>query len=218
VSENPTPRPAYLSSTAIALLKLMASDLTKDYTIRKLAQGIRQSYRITYETVNRLAENGTLSLERKANLRMCRLNLRRNVQTLAFIESLRAEEFLKTRPAVRLTVSNLVTKITNVLPFFCLVLFGSVVKGKSITRSDLDILFILPDQMLQNRVENELASVVRTSTIGLHEVVLSTDQFASMLSERERIKKPNLATEILENRIIPYGAETFYALISRIMP
>lgn len=215
---RPASRPSYLSATAIALLKFMTGDLTKDYTIRKLSQGINQGYRITYETVNRLAEDGILTLERKANLHICRLNLRGNVQTFAFVESLRAEEFLKSRPAMRVLVANLVARIRNVLPFFCLVIFGSTVKGKWAPRSDVDILLVLPDQNFQNQVENELASIARTSAVGLHEMVLLTDQFMSMLSGRERAKRPNLASEVLANHITPYGAEAFYALVSRIAP
>jgi len=218
MSRRHVQRPVYLSNTAIAVLKLMVSDLTAGYTIRRIAHGIGQDYRITYETVRRLAENGVLSLERRANLHICRLNPHGNIQILAFIESLRAEEFLKVRPNLRLLVSTLVAKMASVSPFSCLVLFGSIVKGKAISRSDLDILLILPDQTFQNRAENELASVARTSTIGLHEVVLSSDQFLSMLGERERARKPNLATEILESHIIPYGAEAFHSLVWRVIP
>jgi len=215
---KPEAKPPYLSSTAIAILKLMVSDLTKDYTIRKLAQAIRQDYRITYDTVKRLSENGILSLERKANLHVCRLRLDKNIQVLAFTESLRATEFLESKPGIRVLLSTIVSKITNILPFFCLVLLGSVVKSKAASRSDLDMLLVLPDLMFQDRVENELASVMRTSTIGVHEIILSTDQFVSMLPARQMAKKPNVATEVLESHIIPYGAETFYTLLSRVMP
>jgi len=215
---KPEAKPPYLSSTAIAVLKLMVSDLTKDYTIRKLAQAIRQDYRITYDTVKRLSENGILNLERKANLYMCRLRLDKNIPVLAFTESLRAKEFLESKPSIRVLLSTVVSKITNVLPFFCLVLFGSVVRGKAVSQSDLDILLVLPDLMFQNRVENELASVMRTSTIGFHEIILSTEQFVPMLSAREIAKKPNVVTEVLESHIVPYGAETFYALLSRVLP
>ena len=218
MSKKHVVEPAYLSSTAIGVLKLMASDLTSEFTIRKIAQGIKQDYKITYVTVNRLAEAGVVKLERKANLRMCHLNLQGNQQVLAFIESLRLEEFLKSKPAIHLQLSTIVTKITNVLPFFCLILFGSVVKGKAVSRSDLDMLLILPEKTFQSAVENELTSVTRTSTAGIHEIILSSDQFASMLSEAQRANKPNVATEVLKNHIVPYGAEVFYRLVSRVMP
>jgi len=210
-------KPAYLSSTAIAVLKLMVSDLTKDYTIRRLAQGIHQDYRITYDTVKKLTENGVLNLERRANLHMCRPRVNKNVQVLAFIESLRTKKFLETRPSIRMILSTVVSRITKVSPFFCLTLFGSVAKGKAVSRSDVDMLLILPDLMFQNRVENELSSAARTSTIGVHEIILSADQFVSMLSEREMPKKPNVATEVLENHVVVYGAEAFYTLLSRVM-
>lgn len=211
-------RRPYLSCTAIAILKLMASDLTKDFTVRGLSQGIHQDYRITYETVDRLSKNGILNLERKSHLRICRLRLDRNIQTIAFIESLRTKEFSNSKPSIRILLSTVISRLTNLSPFLCLILFGSFIRPKTVSQSDLDILLVLSDLTLQSRVENELASVMRTSTVSFHEVILSADQFLSLLSQGRTERRPNVATELLGNHIVPYGAETFYSLLSRILP
>ena len=213
-ASKPTSKSVYLSRTAIAILKGMVSDLSKEYTVRGLAKRIGQSYRITYETAQKLVKDGRLKLEKRGNHNVCRLNLSKDLQDLAFIESLRTEEFLKAKTDLRFLVSSIVSKISGVLPYFTLILFGSHVKGTAGPRSDLDIVLILPYRTFQRPVENELASIARTSTIGLHELIVSSEQFASMLSTRQGKSQPNVATETLESHIIPYGAEAFYSLVS----
>jgi len=210
-------RPVYLSRTAIAILKVMVSDLTKEYTVRSLAARTGQSYRITYETAQKLSKNGHLKLEKRANHNICKLNLTKSLQAFALIESLRAEEFLKVKADLRLLVSSAVSRISAVLPFFTLILFGSYVKGTAISRSDLDIVLIIPNRASHRPVENELVSIARTSTIGLHEFILTFEQFASMLSSKQGKGEPNVATETLESHIIPYGAEVFYNLVSGVI-
>jgi predicted nucleotidyltransferase len=205
---------AYLSRTAIAILNGLVSDLSKEYTVRGLAKRIGQSYRITYETTQKLAKNGRVILEKRGNHNACRLNMSKDLQDLAFIESLRAEEFLKAKADLRFLVSSILSKISAVLPYFTLILFGSHVKGTAGPKSDLDILLIIPYRTFQRPVENELASIARTSTTGLHELIVSSEQFASMLSTKRGKSQPNVATETLESHIIPYGAEAFFSLVS----
>ena len=214
---NPTSKSVHLSRTAIAILKVMVSDLTKEYTVRGLAERIRQSYRITYETAQKLAKDGHLELEKSGNHNVCRLNLSKDLQDLAFIESLRAEEFLEAKTDLRFLVSSIISKISGVLPYFALILFGSHVKGTAGTRSDLDIVLILPHRTFQRPFENELASIARTSTTGLHELIVTSKEFASMLSTKQGKGQPNVATETLASHIIPYGAEAFYNLVSRLL-
>ncbi len=192
----------------------MVSDLTKEFTVRGLAEGIRQSYRITYETAQKLSKDGRLRLKKSGNHNVCRLNLARNVQDLAFIESLRTDDFLKTKADLRFLVSSIISKTSGVLPYFTLILFGSNVKGTADPRSDLDIVLIVPHRTFQRAIENELASISRTSTTGLHELILTSKQFASMLSTNQGNAQPNVATETLTSHIIPYGAEAFYNLVS----
>lgn len=208
---------AYLSRTAIAILKVMVSDLTKEYTVRGLAEGIGQSYRITYETAQKLSKEGRLRLEKRGNHNVCRLNLTKNPQDLAFIESLRTDDFLKAKSDLRFLVSSIISKISGVLPYFTLILFGSNVKGTADPSSDLDIVLIVPHRTFHRAFENELASISRISTTGLHELIVTSKQFASMLSTKQRNGQPNVATETLASHIIPYGAEAFYNLVSGLL-
>ncbi len=202
--------PATLSRTSVEILAFLASHVRKAYTIRQLSKGIGKDYKITYDMTKRLAAQGILTIERRANLLICRLNVRNNAQFLSFIESLRLEHFLKRNPELRLIASELLSKID--LPFFTAMLFGSHVKGTATKKSDLDILFTVPYRQAEKTVSNAVASLERTMPVGIHEVILTNDEFSQLLSEN----KPNVAREAIEDHIILYGAEAFYKLLGEI--
>jgi hypothetical protein len=46
----------------------------------------------------------------------------------------------------------------------------------------------------------------RISPIGIHDLTLTADEIIGLLKE----KKPNVAWEAVDNRIVPYGAEPFF--------
>jgi hypothetical protein len=68
---------------------------------------------------------------------------------------------------------------------------------------------LIPDKKFEKEVSTAIASIERISPIGIHETILTYDDFIEMLKERER----NVAKEVLENHVIFYGAEAFYKLL-----
>lgn len=202
--------PATLSKTSVEIIAFLVSHIGESYPVRQISKNIRKDYKITYDTTKRLAAQGILRIERKANLAICRLNVRDNVQFLSFIEALRLEHFLKHKPGLRVIIAQLLPKVG--LAYFTAILFGSHLKGTASKRSDLDVLFIIPGRSAEKMVSNAVASVERTTPIGIHEVVLTGEEFAGLLRE----SKPNVAKEALENHIIAYGAEAFYRILAEI--
>lgn len=199
--------PPTLSKTSVEIVAFLAGHIGESYPVRQISKNIRKDYKITYDTTKRLAAQGILRIERKANLVICQLNVRDNVQFLSFIEALRLGDFLKGKRDLRVIVAELVPKIG--LAYFTAILFGSHVKETATKRSDLDILFILPERSAERMVSNAVASIERTTPVGIHEVVLTAEEFATLLREG----KPNVAKEAVENHIIAYGAEAFYRIL-----
>ena len=74
----------------------------------------------------------------------------------------------------------------------------------------MDILFIIPDRGAEKIISNTVASVERLVPKGLHEVILTYEEFSALLKDN----KPNVAKEALENHIVAYGAEPFYRILS----
>jgi hypothetical protein len=58
-----------------------------------------------------------------------------------------------------------------------------------------------------------VASVERTTPFGIHEVILTSEDFAALLRERQT----NVAWEAIDNRIVPYGAESLFKMLGAVM-
>jgi len=200
-------KPAF-SDTGIEILKLLTSNLTRDFTILKIAQHTGKTNRLTYSTVRKLEKEHMITIQEKANLRLCKLSLE-NPQMIALIESLRWLDFTRKRSDVGLLVSDIVSK--SELPYFTLAVFGSYARGTMTKRSDLDVLLVIPDRKFEDTLETAIKSARALSNIPVHDVVVTYAEFASMLRET----KINVAKESLEARYIAYGAEAFYTLLRR---
>jgi predicted nucleotidyltransferase len=146
--------------------------------------------------------------EEKANLKLCRLNLRMP-QVVAFIESIRWRDFVERRRELSLLVSDILQRCE--LPYLTLLVFGSYARGTATKRSDLDMLIIVPDRKFEESVEVAVESARALSKITLHHIIVSYSEFVNMLGE----KKTNIAKEALEARYIAYGAEPFYEMVCR---
>jgi predicted nucleotidyltransferase len=199
---------AAFSDTGIEILKLLTSNLTRDFTILKVAQHTGKTNRLTYSTVKKLEKEHMITIQEKANLRLCKLSLE-NPQMIALIESLRWLDFTRKRSDIGLLVADIVSK--SELPYFTLAVFGSYAKGTMTKRSDLDMLLVIPDRKFEDTIETAIKSARALSNIPVHDVVVTYPEFASMLRET----KINVAKESLEARYIGYGAEAFHTLLQR---
>ena len=172
----------------------------------RIAKLTGKAKRITYAAVKNLAKERLITIQEKANLKLCKLNLQ-NPQIIAFVESLRWSEFTRRKPEVGLLVSDIISK--SELPYFSLAIFGSYAKGVATKKSDLDMLLMIPDKMFEGTIEAAIESAKALSNIPVHDVVVTYAEFASMLGEN----KITVAKEALETRLVAYGAEAFYTLV-----
>jgi predicted nucleotidyltransferase len=198
------------SDTEIDVLKLLTSELTRDFTILNISERIGRTPRLTYAAEKKLSKRGLVTVQAKANLKLCRINLR-HTQTIAFIESLRWNDFAEKASQIDLLVSDIVSK--SELPFFSLVVFGSYAKGTVTKRSDLDLLLVTPDRKFESTVEIAVKSAEALSNVPVHEIITTYSEFSDMLAER----KINVAKEVIQDRLVAYGAEPLYALLRRFL-
>jgi predicted nucleotidyltransferase len=94
-----------------------------------------------------------------------------------------------------------------------MILFGSHVKGTASKRSDLDVLFVVQNKDAEKEISSAVGSVARITPIGIHDVILTSEEFAQLLRER----KPNVAWEAVDDRIVPYGAEPLFKFLEDVM-
>jgi len=196
-----------LSKTSIEILSYLSSRIRESFTVRQIAEAIGKDYKITHVMTMRLADQHYIIAEKKPPVTYCRLNLKGNSSLFAYIEAIRASRFFAAHREIEILVGDLTSKISS--HFFTLILFGSHVKGTASARSDLDILFVIPERKFEKEVTATVGSVQRVSPLGLHEIVLTNVEFTNLL----RQKKPNVAWEAIDNRIVPYGAEMLFKML-----
>jgi predicted nucleotidyltransferase len=200
-----------LSKTSVEILAYLSSKLRESFTVRQIASGIGQDYRITYVMTMRLAKQKCIIAERRRPVTHCRLNFKDNSTLLAYIEGIRASRFLAKHRDIEVLIDSITEKIVS--PFFTMIVFGSHVKGTASKRSDLDVLLVIPDKEMESDALSAIASVERVSPMGVHDVILTGGEFTQLLKE----KKPNVAWEALDCRIVPYGAEPLFKILEGVM-
>jgi predicted nucleotidyltransferase len=196
-----------LSITSVEILTYLSSKLRESFTVRQIANGIGKDYKITHVMTMRLAEQKYIIAEKRRPATYCKLNLKDTATLLGYIEGIRASRFLAKHRDIQIIVNHLREKIVS--PFFTMIIYGSNVRGTSSKSSDLDVLFVIPDKAHESQIASSVGSVERMSPIRLHEVTLNSDEFVGLLKER----RPNVAWEALDNRIVPYGAESLFRML-----
>ncbi len=192
------------TKTEIIVLKLLCSTITKSYTIRGLSRKIKKSFPITYKSIQSLLKKGLIL---KDENKLIKLNYRANFQDLAYIESLRAEDFLKKHPQIKIFIEEVLDKIDI---FFILLIFGSYSINQQTKTSDIDILMIIDELEETEKQERFLTRIAETYLKKPHCQVISRKDDREMIKERNKL---NVINETLNKHIIFFGAEDYYCLI-----
>lgn len=200
-----------LSKTSVEILAYLSSRIRESFTVRQIADAIGKDYKISHTMTMRLAKQNYIVAEKRRPVTYCSLNLKGNSSLLAYIEGIRASRFFAKHRNSEILVGDLLSKIAS--PFFIIILFGSHVKGTASEKSDLDIIFVIPDRKFEKEVASTVGSVERISPIGIHETVLTSEEFADLLKQ----KTPNVAWEAVDNRIVPYGAQMLFKMLEVVL-
>ena len=192
------------TKTQIKILKLLCSAITKSYSIRAISKAIKQSYPLTYHSTKDLIKKGFVIEDEH---KLLSLNYKSNFQNLAYIESLRAEEFLKKHKEIMLLVDEILKKAEG---FFTLLVFGSYAIGEETKNSDTDILMIIEKTEDADKEEKFLNSIADIYLKKYHCSVIGKESVKEMIKERGKL---NVISETLNKHIIFFGADDYYGLM-----
>ena len=200
-----------LTKTSVEILAHLSSRIRESFTVRQIADAIGKDYKISHVMTMRLAKQHYIIAEKRRPVTYCKLNLKGNSSLLAYIEGIRVSRFFAKHRDLEIIVDGLLSKIAS--PFFTMILFGSHVKGTASERSDLDVIFVIPDRKFEKEITSAVGSVQHISPIGIHEIVLTSDEFTDLLKQ----KTSNIAWEAVDNRIVPYGAQTLFKILEAVL-
>ena len=182
------------------IVKLFIEE-NKPKTIREVAKQIKSDYKITHTAIQRLIAKKIILTETIGKSKLCRLNDSYYGLEIYKAENERKEILLKNK-----NINQLYKEVMNKLKTssFIFLIFGSYVKNKQTKSSDMDIMFISNEKGFENKVSNILSLL----PIKTHTLVFTEKEFIRMKDS----KKLNVIKEVMENKIILYGIESYYRL------
>jgi predicted nucleotidyltransferase len=200
-----------LSKTSTEILAFLSSKIRESFTVRQIAEAIKKDYKITHTMTMRLNQQKYIIAEKKPPVTYCKLNLKGNTSLLAYIEGIRASKFFEKHKDIQILTNELAASIS--LPFHTIILFGSYVKEAALAKSDLDLIIIIPGREFEKEIEAAVGSVQHVSPVEIHETILTYSEFLELIKE----KKPNVAWEAIDNKIVPYGAEALFKMLEEVL-
>ena len=186
-----------------AILKYLINHKEQKFSINQLAKARKINYKSAYQNVLKLHEKGVIEVEKLGNFTSCSFNY--NFNPLVFdVESERIKDIIKNR-----TINSVYRELKRIEnSFFITMLFGSYASGKQGKGSDIDLLIIVNDKELQNKIRRSLSIL----PFDIHPIYLSTKEFKIMINSREF----NVVEEVKKNNIILRGIENYYSLIKNV--
>lgn len=161
-------------------------------------------YKQVHTAIQKLLKKRIINKNRQANLDLCSLNLKGNLNPICYSEMLRRDSWLKKHPEFTVFFRDVLEKIKEIN--YIMLIFGSFAKQKETKNSDLDLMVIASSKEVGDKIE----LVINSQTIFLkrkvHALILDETEFLANLSGKEL----NVVKEALKNHLILTGAEAFY--------
>ncbi|MBD3163846.1 hypothetical protein GF323_01490 [Candidatus Woesearchaeota archaeon] len=191
-----------LNKNEIKVLKLLMAKIRKELTISDISRLLKQKYAQTYLIVKKLMAKKLVKVKKigKSNVVLLDFNTFKPDYIIAEIE--RLKDKLKNKDILLVYESVKDLDIGNIC-----ILFGSYASGKQKKSSDIDLLFIVNEDI--SRFERKAKNSLSHYNADIN--VITKESLFEMWSSN----KLNVGNEVLENHIILYGSEQFIALLRR---
>lgn len=193
-----------LTKTQLEILEVFCSNITKSFSIRNISKQLNKNYKVAYQAMQGLIKEDII---KKDEHQLLKLNYHKNYPLLTYVESSRAEKFLRKHKDISLFIEDIIKR--GDLGFFTLLLFGSYAAGTQNKKSDIDILMIVENITEVEPLERWMKSLSERHG-NFHCIVISKESVWEMIRKRGKL---NVINETLNKHIIFYGAEDYYRLI-----
>src|SRR3989338_5244567 len=181
----------------IKILKLLISKREEKFTIKKIAERAKINYRIAYEKVSQMEEDGLVKVVKTGNTKVCEFTDKFDKRVFEAEYERSGDLFKKKNFLV------LYKRLSGLQFSFIALLFGSHAKEKANRHSDIDLLTIRVD-------EKEIRSVISLWPEKIHLTSVGYKDFIYMAKSREF----TVVSEAIQNNIILVGIEEYYRLMS----
>lgn len=193
-----------LSKTELRILELLFEDLTKEYSIREIALSLNLPYPQIHRAIGSLEKKTLIQKAEKGKSMLINLILEEFKDDYVTVEIERKRKILEKYNLLKILVRDL-----EKLPYrqFVCILFGSYAEKKAKVNSDIDLLFIIPDELNYEKFEKSLKSML---TLGKVDINITSEE--GLLEMWKTPLKLNVGNELLKKHVILFGVEPFLNL------
>lgn len=192
-----------MNSKDSEILQLLLQNKTIDLNISQIATLLKKDYKNIHTAVKRLEEASIVTLQRFG--KSYKVKLVNILNTLLFeAEYNRKMELLKNKD-LKVMFGYFNGMKTSL---YVMLVFGSYAKKTQAKHSDIDLMFIVPDDA-EESMEREIKSTAGILPLPLHVNIFKEKDFRAMSKSREF----TVGSEAISHNVILHGVEAYYEMI-----
>jgi predicted nucleotidyltransferase len=157
-----------------------------------------------FNALKLLTEQSLLTLVKKGNINIYRLNLKNPclVHALHYLEAQKSFSF---------PLLELIVEVIDTIPLknYCLLVFGSYAESKQKKDSDLDVCILVESKTTEKRIRPYFNEIKLNYPVTIDEHYITFDDFVKMLLSDEE----NLGKQIFRKHRIFFNPDIYYQLI-----
>lgn len=193
-----------LKKVELRILELLFEDLVSGSSILEISKKLKLPYPLTYNTLKLLVKNGIVSSEKKGNASIIKINFKDVKKEHLYAELNRRDRILEKYYKIKSAFDKI--QKMNQIHFIC-ILFGSYAKGRPKQDSDIDLLFIIPEEYDYGNFDRNIRTILST-----HTVDINIAPQKGLFEMWNTVKKFNVGNELLKGHIVLKGVEDFLEL------
>lgn len=186
------------------IVKYLLRNKEEEINISQVARDLKMDYKNTHNLIKQLEKKGAVTLK-KFGKSIKILLTNRYLPIIFEAEHERRNELFRNKN-FKILAEDIRQRLNT--EFYVLILFGSYAKGTNTKSSDIDLMFIVPNE-LEESYENILQNFVHLYPLKLHPLIFKEKDFLAMKNS----KIPTVGSEAIANNIILHGIESYYGLM-----
>jgi len=194
-----------ITNEKIKLLEVWKNEIFNEFTISEIMKLSKKKTKTwVFNSLKLLTKNKLLISKRKGNLDIYSLNINNPL----LIQML---QYLDIQNTLNFPFLDMIIEILGEIPIknYCFLIFGSYVKNKQKSGSDLDICFLIENNKSKEKIKPYVNEIKLNYHIKIDEHYITFDDFVKMLL----VKDENLGKQIFRKHMLFYNSDIYYKLI-----
>lgn len=195
------------------ILQLYSVDPKAEFTIRQISQKLKTAYSHVYERMNEFIKQEIFIVKRAGKASLCTLNLKNPTlpTKMAEVSAIECKDFLNKDPVRTKLLNEFLSKVGEKTNFslYSIILFGSLVKGTSHLKSDIDILILASSKKeFDELIHQECGSLEMQYGRDINPVIMTPEMYLEIMQSAGE----NVGKQALKNKILLSGGEKYWQL------